>query len=126
MILKCDNNLKTYGYKSTCKFPPAWPALSATRLRNYSSLIITNLAVVFQVSQVGNAPEAEQFIGVLHNDPEVGHMVYCTTGKPPTNRTTYPLSSVLKNLADKIDQKLGELRENERNLERWVCRYSRS
>lgn len=45
--------------------------------------LISRVAAVFQVSQVGDEADAEAFIMGLHKDPEVGRMVYCTSGKPP-------------------------------------------
>lgn len=33
------------------------------------------------MSQVGDEAGAEHFINGLHNDPEVGRVVYCTSGK---------------------------------------------
>lgn len=36
---------------------------------------------MFQVSQVGDEAGAEHFINGLHNDAEVGRVVYCTSGK---------------------------------------------
>lgn len=41
---------------------------------------LAHTAAVFQVSQVGDEAGAEHFINGLHNDPEVGRVVYCTSG----------------------------------------------
>lgn len=79
-------------------------------------------AVVFQVTQVGNAPEADDFITGLHQDPDIRGMVYCTSGKSPV---VYNLEcNVLTRLAEKLDDKIAELKDNRRNLDRWVGNHS--
>lgn len=81
---------------------------------------ITNIpaAVVFQIGQVGEASGAEAFIQGLHNDPEVGHMVHCTSGKFLLfGRLGYPCSNTM---IERLDTKIEELKDNDTNMERWV------
>lgn len=72
--------------------------------------------VVFQVSQVGNDIQATNFIRGLVRSRNV----YCTTGQSQYSDLIVFLSNDFTEL---LDMKIESLKENNLQLENWVCSY---
>ncbi|OJJ31938.1 hypothetical protein ASPWEDRAFT_53695 [Aspergillus wentii DTO 134E9] len=56
--------------------------------------------VRFQISQIGNDPEADRFLAGLSDDPDLEDVLYCTT--------------------ERLDDKFRTMRNNEARLEQWL------
>lgn len=76
---------------------------------------------MFQVSQVGDDAHAVRFLNQLRNDRNLARMVYCTSGiSAVVTVMTLNTCDVLTVAIGKLDVRMEKLKNNERDLERWV------
>ena len=83
-VLKCIGKLKENGYPEYGRHQPQ---------QDHRVLCLTSLAVVFQISQIGDNRAARNFLMELRKqrDKQGLKSLYCTSGKPPV--TVLPRSS---------------------------------
>jgi hypothetical protein len=117
-ILECGAKLQAAGYPRESQ-PAALVPCGIPRSRFRDS------GVKFMIGQIGQAESATKFLNDLRNSAEIADVAYITAGACAVCWWTFS-DSHRTCIADKLDEELSKLRENEGELDRWVCLCART